>query len=1433
MSLAPVILPFTHWPVAYRHGFDHAPDDLPTPPEAASRESITAVSKIASDTVLTCATVFSSGVVLGLSSGAIEILQWDEPATAGVESIGLSPLSTTAGHRRSPVVALRRVAAKDSEGRSELLISAAENGEILKHSLPSGRVLKSTTVPFRPNGVIPIDTFLLVYGRSTELRILHQTTLEPHIVMAGMLNNWPIPLPLFAERMVTLNDAGDGQHWKIWSKEARVERITSFGAPISFFNHANAHYLIANRLNSMTRANRTTRMSKDSIKIKLGDRDYGAIISVNTVGEILWLVVQVNGWCLYKWEEDKFVEVTQQEFKHIGGAASSDAADDHDRNWFGVWNHAGDLIFAVVETVNGKTICKPQKFAASAKPNGVKTLEMVFSFTTRHAVNRSIVVTPWVVEPKDVVIELFYVEGEIRYRVGNLRTFTWSKAHYPIHRAHHFINQRVLPKSFTPPRPKSDSEHPTAERADKRYEAPSDLQSSSLLPSELPVSTLTTALAAKPLKGPTLGPCNTGTVFAGMLVFGCGLFVNAYSLPRYLLSFDSPDRTIEIQEEGSIVTHLSGVTLSDCSELLIIGTSGGAVYILNSKSWEVSHRIALSGSPVLFSMLLSRTNELIRDMVVIASRDGTVCIVNPPEAKKIFTIPGHFAQIRLLATPKNSNILVVLYEDRYGRVCNLRSGKIENQNKVTIENEEEWEISYAKVRPTIPEDQLIFTDSQYTINGSSTIFLNMYILLTELACTASEISQNGHISPDSRILINAKAVLSSLYSWRSFESLADSDFSPMNGETDESRAVQVDPRRLIELLFLKRFSSMNGDSDALPASAAYAVPAKLGCRGISNTLTVFHAHQDLLQISGEITAMVLLVCTTLGRMLLTVQLSVPAGEQYGDKYALIDAYYSRFVDVLFLSTESIEGQQYKRPWLRGFARFWTSDHCNIRYAARTCLNMRIAQLGVRPKELSLSISRWRVMLPGVASGGGKPLALNILRRRASSTADEYKTSLERVITADGPDFAGNDEVFDDWSDMSGQFSGAPGDEDCEHSMDETTALATIILGNIAIKFPDRISHVAHREIIGALEILLLRSDGPEGGPADGKSTKELQDIAIELVGMGWHIWGDDKYLATEVVVKRLIDFLGADPTPMVSSLSKSSATDIETISGSTATLTSAPGEPVIMDAVTRRHELLESTVIAIANQSINRAVEICSSTIISAPRPQTRIGAVRFMYYVVRQRPEILIDRLFPLVDATIAALDPSSSGVRNKVVNSITALFNALVTTYPVVASHRAQQRLALSMRPDLVLVYDLRSGTQMASLEGAKNHCLEIQFSPEGRHVMGIDRETREVYVWKLGHSFLSMIQSIGGGGPGSMAHHSGVGAHYAAHHNGAAADAAGRDLVYPRFVGKFKGSIQQFVLSDLKERNMMIDVSWKQEKIIEITVNGTRQTFDFTNT
>ncbi|KAK9450350.1 uncharacterized protein V1518DRAFT_440790 [Limtongia smithiae] len=1422
MSLAPVILPFTHWPVAYAEVFEPKQAEVPEPTdETPSADLLKALAHLPSDIVLTCATVFSRGVILGLASGAIEILEWDD-------GFSLTPLSTTAGHRQSPVVALRRIAAKDTDGLSELLISAAENGEIMKHSLPSGRVLTSTSVPFRPNGIVPIDVYVIIYGKSTEIRILHQATLEPHIIMEGLLPTWPIPFPLFAERMVTLNSSGHGEHWKIWPDEARVERITALGAPVSLFKPPDKP-----RRRSLTR-----RISKltmhDSSAVNLGDHSYGSVIAVHNVGDIMWLVLQTSGWCLYKWEEDSFALVRDHKLPDIAGASCSDAVDDQHRNWFGVWTNTGEITFVVIDKALGKTNCIINNLPASKKPNNVNTLTMSFSYTTKHRPHKDILLTPWAVDLKDIVVEFFFSDGEIRYRIGDLRTFTWNEKSYSIHHQHHFFQLKSPAKSFAPPTP------PATDRMEGQLltEVKPPYESSGSPPGGLPyasVSSLSTCLNAAPELSPTSGPCDSSTVFNGMLAIGCGIYVNFYSLTRYLLAFESPERTIEIPETSCKVSLLSSVLTCNGVEFLLIGTSSGNVYLVDSRNWKLSHRIALSGSPVLYSLpLTGRSNPYIRDIVVVASRDGTVCLVNLRKLKNVFTVPGHYAQIRLMATPKDSNMLVILYEDYCGRLCNLRNGKIENQNEINIENEEEWEISFMKLRPTIPEDKLMYTDARYAINGSSTVFVNVCMLLQDINRTTASFTikepRNG-LSEIPPSITTAKAIVSALYSWQVFESLDEDDGIDLSSDL-------VDNKKMIELLFLRKFSSMPNSGEGAITSLT-SIPATLGSRGIGNTLTVFHAHQDILQVSGEITSVVYLICVALARVLLTAQLAQDQSDSDLRLEKAVEAYLHRFTAVLFNVSEKVKGQLYKRPWLRGFARFWGTENSDIRIAARDCLAARIKQLDDRPKELSLTISRWRILLPGVVPPENNNRHRSLSRRRtltgSGSPTQERRLSfqkLERVMTGNTDDLAGVDEVIDESSptifsqmgdnlrDAMGGFQG----DNCFGRLTDSAIQSVVILSSIAIANAKYVSHVTHREIATAVEYLLHRQDANNsGGPAyDSKETKDVQNIAIEFVGEGWTIWGDDKFFSTDSTISRLIDFFAADPTPLSSKKTTNMSND-------PSSAISDENRTVLSNDDIYRHEILVASVLSIATHSINRLIEICAEIIAKAADAQTRIGAVRLIYYAVRRNPELFIDRLFPLVDAMVAALDPAVTAIRNKIVSSITSLFNILVLTFPVIASHRAQQRLALALQPDVVLVYDLRSGTQMAVLEGARNQCLEIQFSPEGRHVLGIDRVSKEVYVWKLGHSLLSLIQSIGGNNTSHSAfyqHHE----HRYIEYAGTSGSSPGRDLVFPRFVGKLK---EPFQFSDLQKDNKGITVNWKQEKVVEVLVDGSSHIFDFVNT
>ncbi|KAK9476245.1 hypothetical protein V1514DRAFT_197064 [Lipomyces japonicus] len=1427
MSVGSVILPFTHWPIAYQQDQkigataaarladrdDHATASITKDPIAAAATA----AKSLSDTVLTCSTGFSSGVILGLASGAIEILQWDANVTdSGGSTIMLAPLSTTAGHRQSPVVALRRIAAKNTDGRSELLISAAENGEILKHSLPSGKVLNSATVPFRPTGIVSVDKFLIIYGRSSEIQILHQSNLEQHIILPAALSYWPIPFSLFAERIVTLDENGIGQHWKIWPEEARLERITNVGTPVSFGSPiARAGFRDVERIRLFDRVRRMSKNSKFAANVQLGEREYGSIQAVQNVNDITWLVVQDSGWSLYKWEEDQFVQFQKESFANIKGAATNDVIqDDSNQNWFTIWDKFGKVKFGIVKKLEGRLRCQLCEIEPSPKPKNVQTLSMAVSFSFKLSTMSRVSVQNVLssMEVNNVLVDFFYSEGEIKYWIADLQSLKWHEQSFPIYRPHHFFRRLKPRPSFAYSTLNGDHHDPAA--VPVQHASPQSLTS---------VSKTTNS---------TSGPCHTETVFAGWLVFSCGPYVNAYTLSRYLLAFNFPNKSIQVPEEPeSNVTLLVSVQASDAIEYLLIGTSLGTLYILKSNDWKLSNRIALFGAPVFYSMIFkAKDTSLNRDFIVVTSKDGTVCVIDLQKLRKLFTIPGHFFRIHSLAIPKNSKILVVIYEDRSAKICNLDDGKLENQAEVFINEEENWVISHVEVRPRIPDDQLVYTDSRYTLNGSSTVFLNINAIL------------EGIQHNDTSSILNAKAALSALYSWSAFEC-----------HESPADASVVDSSELINLLFLKSSEVLQGDAVTLAQQAAWSVPAKLGARGIANTLTVFHAHQDILQISGEITSMVFVSCVVLATALLRIQLStdnlkVGNNDQEKNKKSmdLVDRYMEKFVSVLFAGSDGKEGKQFKRPWLRVFARYWAEENPSLRSAARVCIIACIKQLSRSPKELSRTISRWRILLPTTttASATTPPPTPSLQSTMPSgSKKEESRTVLQRMSSQESEPSILNDDGLDDLTDALSSTimqNNSSEPNSCDHAMYEAAALSTVILGNIAIACRDTISHAAHREIAGAVQQLLLKNHGDgdsncastnsvDAAVEDNKQTRQLQDIGIELAGFGWHVWGDGNYFAIDVVLRRMVEFFGSDPVPMPAMTSSTAAGDKNKISiASTSALA-----PLLTALDMRRHELLLTSGMIMVTASTNRVVEICAETILSSLDARSRIGAVRFMNHVVQVAPELIIDRLYPVIDATISTLDPSSINMRNKVVNSITSLYNSLVNTFPVVASHRAQQRLALSMKPDLLLVYDLRTGTQLASLVGAHNQCMNIQFSPEGRHVLGIDRVTSQVYIWKLGHSFLSMIQSIGGGPVHEKSLLSAsASATFLTHANGEAVDVSRRDLVYPRFVGKLLSG-SRFAFAELNRENKFISTIWKSEKIVEISVNDITETFDFTNT
>lgn len=1191
--------------------------------------------------------------------------------------------------------------------------------EIVKVSLPSGRVLRRTQVPFRPLDVIPFDNYLLTYGQSSEIHILHQSTLELLTALSG-LPCWPIPVYLFAGQIVTLNAEGEGQLWKIWEGEGRFERISVHTSNL--------------RKKFSGEPKKSYQRKKDAASVSLGFSDYGSIKHVYNVGEVYWLVVQLNGWCLHKWEEDDFVEIKKEPLRHVLDAMTSKDLDNTLANWFAVYNRYGEVTFVDLEGHRNEKDVK-EKMRIVRLPGHEDPRECSLAMSTVYHCNSNLNQCGYseasvssTIPARNTLVDFFYSGGRIWYRFADLDTLEFQQP--PIEIAKPKVPELLAP--LTPFFPTPDYTFDDSEFVEALPHEPSPDENISDI-------------------------CSSATKFMGYVVFGCGCYVNAYSLFGFLLSFETPEKTVMIDEPGSHVSML--FTIED--KCLLVGLTTGNLYVIDQE-WNLSRRIALFGAPVQYAMKLnSKQNAAIRDLLVVTSKDGTVAVVNLPQRVKIYTFPGHFSQLYLIATPTDSNVLMVFYEDLCCRLCNLRSGKIEIQNEFTIESEEGWDMHYVQIRPKFPDDTVVFTHSLYAIDGSATAVVNVHALITQLnertIAMEADVQEKNSLTTTTttktaarHALESAKAVLSVLCPSDIFE------------QGDEIR----------DLLFLDRPGHLEGRR------------AKLGTRGISDTLSIVHSAQDVLAVSGEITAMVVLTAVVLAKCVLEVELRL------SDEEAL-EKTLSRFVKAIFSKlsvTAGVSAGTYRQPWLREFARFWTNDYDAIRHAARTCLVERIVQLASRPKELSNTISRWRIMLPGVSRL--YPVGSNLSDRNPLTT-------FSRTTTRDS---LGGGDVADGQDRSVGRISADLDNDDHDFYFNvdvlahevkvEETLLSVIILANIAIEQPERMSHGAHREIVAALQLMI--SDEYES---------EYQDVAIELIGIGWRVWVD-RYFYPDDVLYRLMELFGGDTVPI--HRKREQEFEDDKIS------------PGVTSKVRQRHNLLVATARHIGVRSFNRVIEIASHKIRTDAAP-TRIGAIKFMICLIRARPELLVDRLFPVVDATIATLDPVSGGVRNKVVNTVTILLNELVTAYPFYASHRPQQRLAMAMRPDTVVVYDLRAGTQLATLEGANSMLYNVTFSPEGRHVLAVEVAERKVHIWKVGHSFMSVVKSIGGGGSVGSA--------------GGLSEFS-KDRMFPRFTARLEIvelDAMLDVFADTMEANKFA-VEWKVEKVVVMTVNGRTQKIDF---
>jgi len=138
---------------------------------------------------------------------------------------------------------------------------------------------------------------------------------------------------------------------------------------------------------------------------------------------------------------------------------------------------------------------------------------------------------------------------------------------------------------------------------------------------------------------------------------------------------------------------------------------------------------------------------------------------------------------------------------------------------------------------------------------------------------------------------------------------------------------------------------------------------------------------------------------------------------------------------------------------------------------------------------------------------------------------------------------------------------------------------------------------------------------------------------------------------------------------------------------------------------------------------------------------------MRLVTTITHTDPHLFHPVLPALIDSILKTLDPAS-GIRERVLGSVTELVDVLVSSYPTVAFHRHSQRLALSTSlPSIIRVYDLKAGNTANVLEHGADHpqpraTTLLSWSKDGRSIAAVDLEESTLLVWKFVTGLLSFV-------------------------------------------------------------------------------------------
>lgn len=133
---------------------------------------------------------------------------------------------------------------------------------------------------------------------------------------------------------------------------------------------------------------------------------------------------------------------------------------------------------------------------------------------------------------------------------------------------------------------------------------------------------------------------------------------------------------------------------------------------------------------------------------------------------------------------------------------------------------------------------------------------------------------------------------------------------------------------------------------------------------------------------------------------------------------------------------------------------------------------------------------------------------------------------------------------------------------------------------------------------------------------------------------------------------------------------------------------------------------------------------------------------MQIVAFLIRKKPLLLYSNLPRLMEAVVRSLDPNSTSSRDAVHDTATEVIGQVVKTFPTVDFHMASQRLAVGTCEGAVIMYDLKTATQLYVLEGHKKRLAACTFSPDGRRLVTVSLEEGVVLVWKVGSSFTSFF-------------------------------------------------------------------------------------------